>query len=192
MPVRSENFIGKMNRFTHLFEIPGYQVRLLGNETLPALQGLLERCGDYIQLVTGSLPSSKAAENTLADCPPGRSCEDKAVIGVYNDEGSLVGVLDVVRDYPTDDCWWVGLLLVEPTLRSRGLGRRIFQAFEQWVGQLGAKYILLGVVEDNERAFQFWQSLGFEVVEKQLPSQFGEKEHIVITMIHYLSRVKND
>ncbi len=188
----SDNTIEKMNKLTHLFELSGYQFRQLGYDTLPALQGLLERCGDYIQLVTGALPSSKAAENMLADCPPGKSGEDKVVIGVYNMDERLVAVLDAVCDYPAEGCWWVGLLLVEPTLRSQGLGRRLFHAFEQWVGQLGAKNILLGVLEDNDRAYQFWQSLGFTVVEKQPPSQFGEKEHTVITLIHDLSQMKND
>ncbi len=190
--MRSDENNKILNRDIHLFELPGYQVHLLGEETLPALQGLLERCRDYIQLVTGALPGSDAAEHMLADCPPGRSSEDKAVIGVINGDCNLVAVLDAIRNYPADGCWWVGLLLVEPTQRNQGLGRSIFQAFEQWVGLLGTKYVFLGVVEDNERASRFWQSLGFEVVEKQPPNHFGAMEHVVLTMAHDLTRVNND
>jgi GNAT superfamily N-acetyltransferase len=180
-----------LNTLTPPFEIPGYQVSLLGPETLPALQGLLERCADYSLLVTGEKPGATAAQSMLADCPPGRASEDKAIIGIFDAEDNLLGALDAIRDYPGEDCWWVGLLLIEPLQRNQGLGRRFYQAFEQWVSQLGAKGICLGVVEENEKAYQFWLSLGFEMFEKQPPRNFGKKEHIVITMVHYLSQVKN-
>ncbi len=176
-----------MNNFVHLFEIPGYQVRILAPETIPALQGLLEHCADYSHILTGEKPSSTAAENLLSGTPPGRTAADKAVIGIFNEDESMVGVLDAIHSYPGEDCWWVGLLLLDPIIRNKGLGRQFYQAFEQWVGQLGAKNIYLGVVEENERAFRFWQSMGFEIVERQPPRRIGKKEQIVITMVHYLS-----
>ena len=175
-----------------LFEIPCYQVIRLGPETIPALQGLLERCADYSYILTGEKPSATAAENLLSDTPPGRTAADKAVIGIFYEEEKLVGVLDAIHAYPAEGCWWLGLLLLDPTRRNKGLGRQVYQAFEQWVCQLGAKQIYLGVLEENERAYRFWQSMGFEIVERQAPRRIGKKEQIVITMVHYLSRVKND
>ncbi len=165
------------------FEIPGYTVNLLGSESVPALQKLLERSGDYTQLVSGELPSSAAAQNLLKDCPPGRSSEDKVVFGISTNDGSLVGVLDAMRNYPQAECWWVGLLLLDPAVRNHGVGRQIYQSFENWVGQLGAKYILLGVLEENEKAHRFWQSLGYKLVEKRPPEQFGNLNHVVLILV---------
>jgi GNAT superfamily N-acetyltransferase len=175
-----------MSEISPLFEVPGYKVILLSHETIPALQGFLERCADYNQLVSGEPPSSSAAQSLFTECPPGRSSEDKLVIGVTVGDGSLVGVLDVLRGYPQKECWWVGLLLLDPSWRNRGLGRQIYQSFERWLGQLGVKYILLGVIEANENAYRFWQSLGFELVEKQPPREFGNSTHVVITMVRDL------
>ncbi len=169
-------------------ELPGYKFSLLGTETIPALQGLLDRCADYSLLVKGEQPGSTAAESMLADCPPGRMSEDKVVIGISDPQDVLVGVLDAVCGYPAEDCWWLGLLLLDPSQRNQGLGRRIYRSFEQWVGQQGANNILLGVLEENEKAFRFWRSLGFEVVEKQSPRIFGTKEQVIITMVRYLVR----
>jgi ribosomal protein S18 acetylase RimI-like enzyme len=46
----------------------------------------------------------------------------------------------------------------------------------------------LGVIEENEKAYRFWQSMGFEVVEKQPAHQIGLKEQVVITMVRDLSK----
>jgi GNAT superfamily N-acetyltransferase len=166
-----------------IFGLPGYRVSLLGPETIPALQGLLERCTDYSLLVKGEPPDSNAAESMLADCPPGKTQEDKVVIGITDGQECLVGVLDAICGYPAVDCWWLGLLLLDPSYRNQGLGQRIYRSFEQWVGQRGAKNILLGVLEENVKAFRFWRSLGFEVVEKQTPRLFGHSTHTVIVMV---------
>jgi GNAT superfamily N-acetyltransferase len=175
-----------MNNFTPLFEIPGYQGRLLGPETIPALQGLLERCADYYHLLNSGDPDETAAQSLLEDCPSGRKSADKTVIGIVSAEQRLVGVLDAIREYPSDGCWWVGLLLLEPLERNRGVGQRFYQAFEQWISQFGAKHIYIGVVEENMNALRFWQSVGYEAMEKQLPKQFGDKEHVVITMVRHM------
>jgi GNAT superfamily N-acetyltransferase len=165
-----------------IFEISGYRVRLLGPDDLPALQSLLERCADYNRMVSGDPPGSDAAEHLLDNRPPGRSSEDKAVIGIYDVDRNLVSVLDAVCDYPQTDCWWVGLLLIDSAHRNQGLGRRIYQCFEQWVAQQGTKYVLLGVIEENEKAYRFWQSMGFEEIEKQQPRRFGNIDHVIVTM----------
>lgn len=176
-----------MNVINPQFDIPGYHVRLIGTETIPKLQGLLEKCADYNLLVSGNPPSATAAQSLLTECPPGRSIEDKVVIGISTTDARLVGVLDAIRGYPRAECWWVGLLLIDPSYRNKGLGRLIYQSFEQWAGQLGGKYILISVIEENEGAYRFWQSLGFEVVEKQPPRQLGNKNQVVITMMRCLT-----
>jgi ribosomal protein S18 acetylase RimI-like enzyme len=34
---------------------------------------------------------------------------------------------------------------------------------------------MLGVVEENQAAYEFWQRLGFEFVRQTEPRQFGKK-----------------
>jgi hypothetical protein len=41
---------------------------------------------------------------------------------------------------------------------------------------------MLGVVEDNQGAFSFWQALGFELVRTTEPRSFGKKTHAVYVM----------
>jgi GNAT superfamily N-acetyltransferase len=170
-----------------LFPLPGYRTRLIKVADQVELQSLLERCADYSLLVTGSSPKPSAAVSLLADCPLGKTLIDKSVIGIFDEEQVLIGVLDVIRDYPTQDDWWLGLLLLDPSQRKKGLGKRIYQAFEHWVGQQGARRIYLGVVEENQKAYRFWQRMGFEIVETQPSRQFSNLSHVVVVMIRNLS-----
>ena len=168
------------------FEIPSFNVKQLQHEDNDILQAFLEKCSDYIQLVTGSLPSESAAQSLLTDCPEGKSPDDKLVIGFYTEEGVLVGLLDIIRDYPCQGDWWIGLLLLDPEFRSQGLGECIYASTEKWLKQYGAKKIYLGVVEQNQGAYRFWRKVGFEPVESQPSMPIGKAEHIVITMVHGL------
>jgi ribosomal protein S18 acetylase RimI-like enzyme len=164
------------------FTIPGYHVKYLQPEDSSVLQVLLERSSDYSQLVTGLPPEPSSANTLLVDRPEGKTLDDKFVIGIFNDPRELVGVLDSIRDYPGRHDWWLGLLLLDPKYRNKGLGKQVYCAFEGWVSQRGAQNIFLGVVEQNRRAYQFWQGMGFETVERRRPSRFGNSENVVIVM----------
>lgn len=164
------------------FTLADYRVAYLQNGDLPALQDLLERCGDYIELTSGSPPSPAGAENILTDRPAGKDLEAKFVIGVSLAKGALIAVVDMVRDYPGEGDWWLGLLLVDPHSRSQGLGRSLYTACENWACAIGGSNMLLGVFEANPRAYRFCQSLGFEMLEKRPPAKFSERQQTVIVM----------
>lgn len=163
--------------------VQGYQTKVLLAEDSTRLQELLERCTDYALLVDGSLPRPNAAVLLLADHPPGVTPDDKLVFGVHSQDGKMVAVLDAVRDYPAHGTWWLGLLLIDPAYRNQGLGREIYRSFEDWLHGQHCQGVYLGVLDENQDAFRFWQALGFVEYERQAPRQIGLKEHTVITMI---------
>lgn len=171
-----------------LFKVPGCHVEHLQLEDTAALQTLLEKSSDYSQLVTGSPPGLSAAYSLFTDYPEGKTPNDKFVIGISTELKDLIGVLDVIRDYPAQHDWWLGLLLFDPKYRGQGLGQQVYRAFEQWVSQQGAQRVYLGIVEQNQRAHQFWQTMGFEAVEKRHARRFGNVEHVVIVMVRTLTR----
>jgi GNAT superfamily N-acetyltransferase len=167
--------------------LPGCKVRLLqpGDEALA--QTLLEVCADYCKLVTGLPPGPSAGVSLLVERPKGRGPDDKFVFGVFTEPAGLIGVLDVIRDYPNPRDWFIGLMLFGPSHRSQGLGRQLYLAFETWAVQRGARSILLAVVERNERARRFWKRLGFEPIEKRPRRRQGKRKNVVIVMKRSLS-----
>ncbi len=151
------------------------------------LQALLASAADYFLLVYGAPPGPSAAESAFADRPPGTRPEDKHLLGLFDHAGALIGVLDAVRDYPQPGTWWLGLLLLAPEHRGRGLGTQAYFAFERWAARLGARAIGLGIVEGNERACRFWRRIGFAPGERRPPAKFGEREHVVLVMVRSLA-----
>src|SRR5215210_1891935 len=80
----------------------------------PALQQLLEECSDYYLLHEGWPTPPDAGAYELATVPAGRSSADLYVFGMAKPAGELVGVAQVLRDYPVSREWWIALLLLKP------------------------------------------------------------------------------
>lgn len=169
-----------------LFKLSGYRIRYLQPDDVIVLQALLEDSSDFIQLETGLPPDPSAAYSLMTDCPEGRTLDEKAVIGLFTKEQELVGVLDFIRGYPHQRDWWIGLLLFSPKHRNQGLGQRVYTAFERWAGRHSVRRICLGVLEQNQAAYHFWQRMGFELMERRPPRRFGNVEHVIITMARAL------
>lgn len=127
---------------------------------LSALQGLHERCAEFIELIEHAPPGPDAAHQLLVDLPPGRTLDDKLVIGFW-DGDALIGAADLVRNHPTPGTWCVGLLLLDASRRNGGLGARLFAAVEAWLNAEGAASLHLCVQEQNPGAERFWARQGF-------------------------------
>jgi GNAT superfamily N-acetyltransferase len=175
-----------------LLSIPGYHSCLIDKRDVGQLQSLLEACADYCILIDGHPPSSTSAINLLTDRPEGKSLDDIVLVGIYTQENEMVSLLDALRDYPGEGDMWIGLLLVHPGHRDKGLGTMIVRAFEDWALAQGVEQIFLGVVEANDKALKFWQSVGFQVTGRQPPRKFDNLTHVVITMVYELTQVHSD
>jgi RimJ/RimL family protein N-acetyltransferase len=169
-----------------VFELTGCFGVRLDEARLPELQRFYEECRDYVELQTGAPPGPHEAESLLHSLPPRTRPEDKFVIGLFDAPGHLVGVLDVIRDYPERSDWYVGLLLFGPSSRGRGLGERVARRLEDWVRALGGRALHLIVEEQNPGAIRFWKRMGFEVrgMGKQL---LRHRENVFLRMTKELS-----
>ena len=134
-----------------------------------ALQDLLERCADYMTLEDGAPARPEAASDLLEALPPGRSHEQKLVLGLARgDGGPLVAVIDVVRDFPDAKDWFVGLVLIDPAERGRGIGAAVMGDLEAWFRQEGAVASYLAVLERNPDAQGFWIRQGYQLLDRRV------------------------
>jgi len=159
-----------------------YYVGKLEPEHSELLQKLFDRCDDYAMIVEGEGVSPTAANEIFQAVPLGRSLDDKFTVGVWDRGGDIVGVLEGMRHYPDDSTWWIGLLMLAPEVRGRGLGRKLVQRFCDYVRSEQGTSIMLGVVEENGSAYRFWQQQGFELVRQTEPRPFGKKTQVVYVM----------
>ena len=147
-----------------------------------SLQTPFEQCADFTMLVEGENVNPDAAQEIFRSVPAGRSTRDKFLYGLMDQKGNIVGVLEGMRHYPDNTAWWIGLLLLAPGIRSHGLGRKIVDAFSEYISSNQGTSIMLGVVEENQAAYRFWQQLGFRLVRQTEPRAFGKKIQTVYVM----------
>jgi RimJ/RimL family protein N-acetyltransferase len=126
-----------------------------------AVQKLCERCGDYFCLHEGTPVPKNAAADIFTSLPPGKAQKDKFVFGVVKPDGTLVGVIDLVQDFPETGVWMLGLMLLAPEERGNGTGRAAHEGIVGWAKALGAKSMRIGVIEENRAGAHFWDSLGY-------------------------------
>ena len=96
--------------------------------------------------------------------------------------GQMLAFLDGFRYYPDPATWWIGLLMLDPTVRGQGIGRKLVDGFERYVKLQGGTALMLGVVEENTAALRFWQALGFTHHSTSGPRLFGKKMQVVHVM----------
>ncbi|WP_163506989.1 GNAT family N-acetyltransferase [Fodinicola acaciae] len=140
------------------------QVSPVDSGQVRAVQDVIAASEDFAMLVDGFPPPPDEAEQLLAKIPPGSHPEDKAVMLVRLGSANI-GVLDVVRDWPQRRTWMIGLLVLVPAARGRGVGGRVVATVDRWAIESGAKKLRVAVAPANVRGLRFWRRQGFSPVE---------------------------
>ncbi len=157
--------------------------RITLEEEEESLQRLCESCSDYYEIVEGRAPQPDAAHEIITELPPDKDHKDKVVLGIYNQSSSLVGVMDLILDYPSKEIWMIGLLMIDPSERGKGLGKRVHEGLAKTASDLGAKTLRIGVAKDNHNAQHFWSALQYTTI-KEVEMKLGVKDSTVYVM-HY-------
>jgi ribosomal protein S18 acetylase RimI-like enzyme len=158
-----------------------YSIRILniGDENI--VQVLCEQCPDYFKIVKNEKPGKDAGHEILTDLPPGKNLSDKFVFGFFNADGKLIAVADVVRGWKDEDEWTIGLLLIHPAERGRGLGKTIHEFIKNFAKTNDAVKLRIGVVEQNIKAINFWTKQGYQKIER-VKRKYGNNDSLVIIM----------
>ncbi len=157
-------------------------IKRLSSKDIPIIQTIFEKCRDYLLLVNGYEVNKNTGRDEYISMPPGKTEDDKIVFGIFNQKNEIISYIDILKNYPEEESYWIGLFLVDPLLRSKGVGERIILEFIRNAKTIGVSYIKLGVVEENEKAYKFWKKIGFETYDITAPREFGNKTHRVNKM----------
>lgn len=165
--------------------------RLLEPPDLRDLQALFERARDYFELVTGRPPERDEAQRAFVAGPPSKSVSDKRVVGVFSSGGGLVGVLDSITDWPEAGVWTIGMLLLDPAVRGRGLGTAVLAAFASWAGSEGARTLRTAAPAQHDRGLRFLERAGFSRVSRVENYDAGGARPTILFLEKPLFRGKN-
>lgn len=129
--------------------------------TRASVASIMRASEDYYLTVQGAPAAPEEAEEFFTSVPPGYELKDLFPLGFYAD-GKMIGIGGVLRGWNAPNKSMVGLLVIEPAARRRGIGREAVALIEAMArGWPGMDRLRVGVVACNERAVRFWQAVGF-------------------------------
>lgn len=155
--------------------------RLLQPDDEDLVLAFFEQCRAYFENMEGRSPTSAVAHEILNGLPPGKRGDEKEVFGFFDKQGALIAFVDLVRDYPVEKEWIIGLFLIAPEHRRSGLSRSVHQFIETHIANNGGAVLRIAVLEINEPGRRFWEALGYYEV-KRVPYPRGDGETIAIVM----------
>ncbi len=137
-------------------------IRPISDADLPALLEVYRQSEDFLALgpVPQASPEMIAADRELSRGQGGEFC------GLFNEEGTLMGVLDFIRSgYEGNPAHaYLELLMIGAPYRSLGLGTAAFTWLEDELRRTpGCQVLNAGVQVNNLGAVRFWQRMGFRI-----------------------------
>ncbi|MFE1880802.1 GNAT family N-acetyltransferase [Streptomyces diastatochromogenes] len=158
-----------------MIDVPGE--RVVVREPGPAdevpLLTLFAECEDWFVAATG-LPSGPGdVQSLFYSLPEGASPDDKVLL-VLERDGVVAGLVDAVRDHPEPGAVAVGLFLLAPWARGRGLGRALAESL---LARAGRVPLVTATVPAGWRSGEcFLERLGFTLaVAAPAPTEVGNR-----------------
>ncbi|HAT8068530.1 TPA: GNAT family N-acetyltransferase [Legionella pneumophila] len=152
-----------------------WSLRLLTADDADEVKPFIALFNDFFQLCEGEYGSW---DGILKACPPFKDIHrDKFVLGLYY-EYMLIGLLDLIRDYPQAGIWTIGYLLVHPKHQRKGLGSKFIKDLETALRPSTMRCV---VQKQNARALYFWQNNGF-LITSQTQETLGRLENLTYVL----------
>ncbi|MCS5420648.1 MULTISPECIES: GNAT family N-acetyltransferase [Psychrilyobacter] len=158
-------------------------------DDMGSVDQLCNECEDYFLMVNGTVHTKEDAEEILTALPPEKEFKDKFALGVlYKEE--LIGVIDLIKDYPVIDQWIIGLFLLKKKDRNKGIGKQVHSALIEMVLKDSGKSLIVGVVKENIKGFKFWENLGYKTI-KETEVTLGDKvkkAYVMVLELNFLNK----
>lgn len=154
-----------------LFETDRLRARSLAPGGEEVLQRVFEAAGDYFLSITGRPepdPDAAVRELRAAATTPGRAV---ALLSLREDD-LPVGALGWWRGAPDPETALVGMLLLVPEERGKGLAREALDGLAGSLGAEGVKRLRTGVGAGDRKLHALLGTLGF--------SPLDERKHVTL------------
>ena len=83
-------------------------------------------------------------------------------------DDTYIGVMDYLMENPKDQSPWLGLLMIHGDYQGFGFGTQAYALYESDMRKRGLGRTRVGVIKENVKAKQFWESLGYLYIKTAL------------------------
>lgn len=137
----------------------------IGEEDRDEIFSFLEENWDYYQLHYQRSSQEKDVDEILFFVPEEKTLEDKEVYFLYKGD-KCVAILDILKGFPNEDVWYIGMFVVHRRERGKTYGKHIIEDLEMKAKEQGIKEFRACTVEKNERGISFWKREGFKELKR--------------------------
>lgn len=148
-------------------KLPQYSISTIGEKDLDKIQNVCNSCSDFYLLDKGVVADKDEAKNIINSLPNGKTFDDQFNFGIFNESNNLIGLVHIIKDYPNLDVWMLGLMLIDPNERNKGLGMLVHNEIVNFIKNHKGNKIRIGVLKENKNALRFWRLAGYEL-EKEI------------------------
>ena len=145
--------------------LPEWEIRPVTGEDFDAVLALEKRCGEFFELLDGAPVTAESLRQDMAELPPRCTPEQKRFAALWKDGAPWI-VLDLVEGWPRPKTMFVGLFVMDPTLRRQGVGRAVMTALLKAAKGAGFERVRLACLLDNPVGHAFWQAMGFQDLQQ--------------------------
>lgn len=144
---------------------------------------LFNKCIKYFYEIEGK--NAISTEEFFTELPPNKTIEDKKLYGIF-DDNTLIGVVDIVKNYPEIKEWIIGLMLFSPESRGQGLGVHVHNILTQIAQDNEVQKLRIAVMKDNTKGLSFWRNIGYKEIKRTEPRKLQNKEDIIIVLNYFI------
>ena len=105
------------------------------------------------------------------------STEDKHYL--IKSDDTYIGITSIRKKNKSDGYPWIGLFMIHGDYHQYGFGTMAYQALEEMLRKQGFERLRLAVLENNNRAANFWERNGYlfydDAVVSEKPVRCFEK-----------------
>ncbi|MFE7612322.1 GNAT family N-acetyltransferase [Streptomyces celluloflavus] len=141
-------------------------VRPLRPEDEVGVAQLSAACDDYFVAATGSTALTADGQSMHYSLPDGADFYQKHLL-VLMREDTPVGLVDAVEGHPEPTTCSVGLFLLDPQARGKGLGTRAAQHLLREAEARGTRHVTATCPRSWARGIAFLEQLGFAVSQPE-------------------------
>ena len=166
----------------------GWQVQIVQESDLPAVQQFFIANPQYFQKVNGVAPRVDEAWREWHDTPPvAMPYERQIMLGWLNPRGECLAIAIVVSELLAKHVWHIGLFIVAARLHGTSVTHEFYRSLENWIRNHQAQWLRLGVVVGHVQAERFWLKQGFIETRQRHGLVMGQLVNSVRVMVKPLT-----
>lgn len=169
---------------TRGFKTDDFVAQLVKREEIAEIQAFEESNPEYWLQTHGHPPPADNAAKSFEWLPPAEISysEHLWLLVRHSSTRKILAQLGVAVDLLAAGVYHLGFFMTATPTHGSGFAHRLYEAYERWAFDRGARWLRLGVVDANRRAEAFWRRLGYLEVKRRDGYVLGDRSHVLITM----------